>query len=328
MANTSTFALNQKINQLQAQVNGIITDLIPYPIGDVARLNVAQDWSAIQTFNVLPETAIAPTTDDQLANKKYVDDEIALVGLQQVLTADNVSDLSIILQDTLVAPTTTSTLNENSLIFVDTSNPPFTKNLNIDNANNIVSVFNTNTTTGAFASGAVGVGGIDINQDDGTGVGNNITISSKEMEYFETGTSFPFFAFRYSGSTTFRYDLNGIKMGTSGTGVAINTQNIKYPVSYLTASGSVSATSASVRTYNGTNLTATLFTVSATNVGIQFTITNTNATNLTITTFGGTQLIYSTTGVASATSRTLNTGHSQIFTAIQTTASLFGWSMV
>ena len=114
-------------------------------------------------------------------------------------------------------------------------------------------------------------------------------------------------------------------MGTSGTGVAINTQNIKYPVSYLTGSGNVSTTSTAVRTYNGTSLTATLFTVSATNVGLQFTITNTNATALTVI-GNGTQLIYSSTGAASATSRTLATGHSHIFTAILT--STFGWSMV
>ena len=69
--------------------------------------------------------------------------------------------------------------------------------------------------------------------------------------------------------------------------------------------------------------------IATSNVGIQYTITNTNASNLTITTTGGTQLIYSSTGAASATSRSLATGHSHIFTAILTTgASTFGWSMV
>jgi hypothetical protein len=116
-------------------------------------------------------------------------------------------------------------------------------------------------------------------------------------------------------------------MGNTGTGVAINTQNIKYPSTYLTSTGSVSSTSIAVRTYDGSNLTATLFNASATSVGTQFTITNTNATNLIVTT-SGTQLIYSSTGSASATSRTLATGHSHIFTAIQATISLYGWSMV
>jgi hypothetical protein len=88
MANTSTFALNQKINQLQAQVNTIINDLIPYPIGDVARLNVAQDWTAIQTFNVLPQSAIVPVLDDDLVNKLYVDTAVGVIPtIDQVLGA-------------------------------------------------------------------------------------------------------------------------------------------------------------------------------------------------------------------------------------------------
>ena len=88
MANTSTFALNQKINQLQAQVNTIINDLIPYPIGDVARLNVAQDWTAIQTFNVLPQSAIVPALDDDLVNKLYVDGAVGVIPtIDQVLGA-------------------------------------------------------------------------------------------------------------------------------------------------------------------------------------------------------------------------------------------------
>ena len=88
MANTSTFALNQKINQLQTQVNTIINDLIPYPIGDVARLNVAQDWSAIQTFNVLPQSAIVPVLDDDLVNKLYVDTAVGVIPtIDQVLGA-------------------------------------------------------------------------------------------------------------------------------------------------------------------------------------------------------------------------------------------------
>ena len=73
MSSTSTYALNQRINGLEAQVNTIIDDLQPYPIGDVARLNIAQDWTAIQTFNVLPESAIVPTTANQLVNKTYAD---------------------------------------------------------------------------------------------------------------------------------------------------------------------------------------------------------------------------------------------------------------
>ena len=118
-------------------------------------------------------------------------------------------------------------------------------------------------------------------------------------------------------------------MGSGGTGVQINANNIKYPTSYNTTSQNITTSSNAVQTFNGSSLTATLPNASATNVGIQFTITNTNASNLTVTTVGGTQSIYSSTGAASATSRTLNVGHSQIFTAIQTTsASTFGWSMI
>jgi hypothetical protein len=123
--------------------------------------------------------------------------------------------------------------------------------------------------------------------------------------------------------------INGIIMGSSGTGVKLNANNIQYPATFNNTSASISTTSNAVQTFNGSNLTATLFNASATNVGTQFTITNTNATNLTVTTTGGTQLIYSSTGAASATSRSLATGHSHIFTAILTTgASTFGWSMV
>lgn len=118
-------------------------------------------------------------------------------------------------------------------------------------------------------------------------------------------------------------------MGASGTGVKINPNHIQYPATYNAANASISTTSNAVQTFNGSNLTATLFNASATNVGTQFTITNTNATSLTVTTTGGTQLIYSSTGAASATSRSLAVGHSHIFTAILTTgASTYGWSMV
>ena len=40
-------------------------------------LNTAQTISGIKTFTALPETSIAPTTNNQLTNKKYVDDAIA-----------------------------------------------------------------------------------------------------------------------------------------------------------------------------------------------------------------------------------------------------------
>jgi hypothetical protein len=120
-------------------------------------------------------------------------------------------------------------------------------------------------------------------------------------------------------------------MGTGGTGVNINLNNIKYPTDYNTSSASLTTTSNAVQTFNisGGSFTANLPNATAANVGTQFTITNTNTNSLIVSTLGGAQLIYSSTGAASATSRTLAQGHSHIFTAIQTTgASTYGWSMV
>jgi hypothetical protein len=114
---------------------------------------------------------------------------------------------------------------------------------------------------------------------------------------------------------------------TANNGVNISKSTIQYPSTYNTTSQTLGITSNYAQTFNGTTLTGTLPTVSSTNVGIQFLITNTNASNLTVNSSGG-QLIYST-GVASSSSRTLNTGNSQIFTAIRTTgATTYGWSMV
>lgn len=48
---------------------GMVVDVINY-----AKKNTAQTFSAKQTFSVLPESSVVPTTDDQLVNKKYVDD--------------------------------------------------------------------------------------------------------------------------------------------------------------------------------------------------------------------------------------------------------------
>jgi len=42
--------------------------------------NTNQTISGKKTFSTLPETSIAPTTNNQLANKKYVDDAVASAG--------------------------------------------------------------------------------------------------------------------------------------------------------------------------------------------------------------------------------------------------------
>lgn len=41
---------------------------------NINRINAAQTITAKKTFTVLPESSVVPTTDDQLVNKKYVDD--------------------------------------------------------------------------------------------------------------------------------------------------------------------------------------------------------------------------------------------------------------
>lgn len=170
---------------------------------------------------------------------------------------------------------------------------------------------------------------LEIYDHTSSGTNNSrLLILSTEFKYQRGGKKPTFFDFRCGGGSVFRMKTSGINMGALGTGVQLNANNIEYPATFNNASVSISTTSNAVQTFNGSNLTATLFNASATNVGTQFTITNTNATNLTVTTTGGTQLIYSTISAASA-SRTLAQGHSHIFTAILTTgASNYGWSMV
>jgi hypothetical protein len=110
-------------------------------------------------------------------------------------------------------------------------------------------------------------------------------------------------------------------------GFQLLDSSIQYPSAFFNSNQTLSATSSYANSFNGTTLTATLPVVSSTNVGTQFLITNTNAGSMTVNS-SSSQSIYST-GTATATSRTLTTGNSQIFTAIRTTnSSTFGWSMV
>ena len=46
----------------------------------IATADTNQTISGLKTFSTLPETSIAPTTNNQLANKKYVDDAVAGAG--------------------------------------------------------------------------------------------------------------------------------------------------------------------------------------------------------------------------------------------------------
>lgn len=123
--------------------------------------------------------------------------------------------------------------------------------------------------------------------------------------------------------------INATKMTAKTTnGFQLIDSSIQYPSSYRTTSTTLATTFQYAQTFNGSSITATLPLVDSNNVGTQYLITNTNATALTVAS-SGSQTIYSTISPATATSRSLNTGHSHIFTAIRTTATnVYGWSMV
>jgi len=157
----------------------------------------------------------------------------------------------------------------------------------------------------------------------GSSGGGVITMTSKT----QAPTSTSDFIIANNVTNTLTHSVSGGWNFQNNNITGVN--NILYNTTFSNVSLTLSPANSAVVTFNGAGLTATLPNVDATNVGRQFIITNTDAGNLTVTTVGGTQLIYSSTGAASATSRTLATGNSQIFTAILTTsAATFGWSMV
>jgi hypothetical protein len=243
----------------------------------------------------------------------------------------NATNGLVINQQGLTPPDTTITsLNGNNIeIFKDENMTTGIVNQVLINTSELY-VDNTDNTNQTDIYGRLAPDYIELYNHTISGTNTSrLLISSTAFEYQRSGTKPAFYKFNYLTNEVFRMAINGIIMGSSGTGVKLNANNIQYPATFNNASASISTTSNAVQTFNGSGLTATLFTVSATNVGTQFTITNTNATNLTVTTTGGAQSIYSTIAPASATSRTLAQGNSHIFTAILTTgASTFGWSMV
>ena len=105
--------------------------------------------------------------------------------------------------------------------------------------------------------------------------------------------------------------------------------NLKYSTTYHTSSpttlNTISKYSNTFDVNSGGTCTLTL--VDSNNVGVQFLITNVNSSNLIVNT-SSSQNIYSSTSPPSATTRTLAQYNSQIFTAIQTGLSNYGWSMV
>jgi hypothetical protein len=115
---------------------------------------------------------------------------------------------------------------------------------------------------------------------------------------------------------------------TATTGVKLSSSTIIYTSSFFNTSQTLNNTSSYSNSFNGVSLTATLPIVNSDNVGSQYLITNAHPSPLTINSSGG-QFIYSSFGTAITTTKSLNQGHSHIFTAINPTSAVaFGWSMV
>lgn len=79
------------------------------PAGNLMTLDTAQTVTAVKTFSSLPESSVAPTTDNQLANKKYVDDHVPVIT--NMVTTDTAQSISGVktfsaLPESSVVPTT------------------------------------------------------------------------------------------------------------------------------------------------------------------------------------------------------------------------------
>lgn len=219
----------------------------------------------------------------------------------------------------------TTTLNGYSIIADESDVPPVSNSMVLSPSSLEVSSQNSSLNSNTYVN--MSPGGIQLyTTPDGTN-SSTVDFGTTIFNYSKNGTNPAFYQFDYGNSEVFRYNNTGISMTSSGTN--LNSRGIKYPCSYNATSATLDANDNAVQTFNGSGLTATLVLVTASNVGIQFVITNTSGGNMSVTTSGGAQLIYSSSGAASAATRTLATGHSQIFTAIQTTgATTYGWSMV
>ena len=84
------------------------------PAGNLMTTDTAQTVTAVKTFSSLPESSVVPTTDDQLVNKKYVDDHATplpsnLVTTDGAQTISAVKTFSVLPQST-VAPSASSDL--------------------------------------------------------------------------------------------------------------------------------------------------------------------------------------------------------------------------
>nr|WPF46659.1 MAG: hypothetical protein [Lake Baikal virophage 8] len=98
----SYYALNSKINNLQAEINAI-TPVPPLPpTANIVTTNTAQTITGLKTFSVLPKSSVVPSAGNDLVNKTYADGLVSTIPtLQQVLDAGSLAnDDSITLQST------------------------------------------------------------------------------------------------------------------------------------------------------------------------------------------------------------------------------------
>ena len=109
-------------------------------------------------------------------------------------------------------------------------------------------------------------------------------------------------------------------------GVILTKSTIKLPINVRGGNYNFTDYTDAIQTFTTASSVVTLFIVDDERSGRQFLITNASTGNLTVNS-SHSQLIY-TTGVTPATSRTLASGATQIFTSIRTGASTYGWSMV
>ena len=190
------------------------------------------------------------------------------------------------------------------------------------NADDVVSINTTNFGVNITA------GSGDINLDCITDGAINLTAGGNNSGTNVITLDAPYGNIELTSGSDIGLTATNNLIVTAGNGLQFATSTIKYASKYSTSDVTLSIADSYAQTYDGSTLTATLPVVDVNNVGIQFLITNTNATALTVNS-SSSQTIYSTIAGLSATSRTLNTEHSQIFTAIKTTsASTYGWSMV
>lgn len=198
-------------------------------------------------------------------------------------------------------------------------------NITVDDANGTILLTDNQTITSLLVN--CPSNSIDFNADGGS---VNTLVNAGDVNISSFGTiNIGDYNVAGNGQSLVVSNTNQNITIFANKGLKIQRSTIQYPVNYSVAGVALDATSNYSQSINSSlPSTTTLPVVSSANVGIQFLITNTSGGNITITASSG-QLIYSSVGAASALSKTLNSGHSHIFTAIKTTGNTtYGWSMV